>query len=78
MSPILPNLMPRDTESLKNFLFDELLGRYKCRVENVFGGDEAETVVSECGKLECTKGAGYHLTMLYLDTGCHALLTRVV
>ena len=49
-SAVLPDSDRLDAPFLSMVVFDELLGTYTCRVENVYGFDEATTRVTECGK----------------------------
>ena len=47
---ILPDLVRRDAEFIRNLVIDEFLGTYTCQVENEYGFDTATTTISECGK----------------------------
>ena len=54
---ILPDLPRRDSEYIRDLVFDEILGTYTCLVENEYGCDTATTTISECGK---------HNSLLYI------------
>lgn len=41
---------PQDSETIRDLIFDEILGSYTCQVGNVYGSDVATTVISECSK----------------------------
>ena len=49
-SAILPELQDRHSESIRDLIFDEILGTYTCLVENEYGSDVATTVISECSE----------------------------
>ena len=47
---ILPDLVERDRDTIRELVFEEILGSYTCMVENVYGFDLATTLVTECGE----------------------------
>ena len=47
---VSPTLAPQGTtnETLSDDVFDNLLGRWRCEVENMLGMQAAETIITEC------------------------------